>query len=441
MLSILLNVRKLSKADTTTIRPIQLDRLKQLVNHSRRHSPYFSTLYKNLPAVITDISQLPITTKPELMNNFDNWVTDKEINLRDLRQFVSKKETIGDLYLRRYYVCTTSGTTGHPAVIVHDLHSRKVYYAIGFFRNLLPRLSLPDIFTRVKMAAVLATDGHFLGYTTLINRAKKSKLRQRLQKVFSVFTPVPLLVKGLNEFQPDILGGYPTMIYLLAKEQLQKRLNIHPYLITSSGETLHPYMRKTMQDAFGSVVMNSYGSSEVPGLTSECKYHKLHVNTDWYILEVEDNDSILVTNLSNFVQPIIRYQMNDYVVVESEPCRCGSKYPVVSVVGRDDEILTFLTENGESIDILPMAISTIAEESKGVYQSQIVQKTNKHIIVRIKPIEGEDAAMVKDGVKANMEEFFAAHGLSHVMVELAEESPEINPKSGKFRSVVTLVKK
>lgn len=437
MLSILLNVRKLSSADSETVQQIQLRRLQQLVSHSRKHSPYFSKLYRETPEIITKISQLPITTKPELMNNFDDWVTNREIKIKDLRQFVSKKETIGDLYLHRYYVCTTSGTTGHPAVIVHDRHSRKVYYAIGFFRNLLPRLSLFAILTKVKMAAVLATDGHFLGYTTLINRVKKSRLRQKLQKVFSVFTPVAQLVKELNDFQPDILGGYPSMIYLLAKEQLQKKLNIHPYAITSSGETLQPYMRKAMEDAFGAVVINSYGSSEVPGLTSECKFRKLHVNTDWYILEKTDNDSILVTNLSNFVQPIIRYKMNDYVVFHSERCQCGSKYPVISVVGRDDEILSFKSATGQTIEILPMAIATVAEESKGVYQSQIVQKTAEHVMIRVKAIEGEDEMAVKNDVKVNMERFLEAHGLSNVMVAIADESPHTNPKSGKFKSIIS----
>lgn len=440
-LSILINVRSLGKANKETIREVQLKRLQHLINYSREHSPYFRKLYKHLPSTITDISQLPITTKPELMNHFNDWVMDNNLKIDGLREFLSKKETIGNMYLDRYYVCTTSGSTGQPAVIVHDRHSRKVYLAIGFLRNLLSRLSLFDILTKVKTAAVIATDGHFLGYTTLVNRTKNSKLRQKLQKIFSVFTPINQLVDELNTFQPHVLGGYPTVMYLLAKEQLQKKLNIRPYVITSAGETLRPYMRSAMEEAFGCVVINSYGSSEVPGLTTECKYHKLHVNSDWYILETTEDENILVTNLSNFVQPIIRYKMSDYVKFEKEPCQCGSPYPVISVVGRDDEILPFVSERGETVDILPLAITTVAEESEGVYQSQIVQKTMDHIEVRVKAFEGKDEKEVKKGVKRNMENFLQAQGLSNVRVKISEELPQINPKSGKFKGVITHLKK
>ena len=65
-------------------------------------------------------------------------------------------------------------------------------------------------------------------------------------------------------------------------------------------------------------------------------------------------DGVLVTNLANRVQPIIRYQMGDRVAIEPDPCVCGSPFPQIQVIGRSDDILTFLTPQGEPIHILPI---------------------------------------------------------------------------------------
>jgi phenylacetate-coenzyme A ligase PaaK-like adenylate-forming protein len=43
-----------------------------------------------------------------------------------------------------------------------------------------------------------------------------------------------------------------------------------------------------IEAAFGCAVSNYYGSSEAIGLTFECKQHRLHVNSDWYLLEPVD---------------------------------------------------------------------------------------------------------------------------------------------------------
>lgn len=58
-----------------------------------------------------------------------------------------------------------------------------------------------------------------------------------------------------------------------------------------------------------------------------CRRGRLHVNSDWFILEPIDaagrptppgerSDSVLVTNLANRVQPVIRYDLGDSVVMD-----------------------------------------------------------------------------------------------------------------------------
>jgi phenylacetate-coenzyme A ligase PaaK-like adenylate-forming protein len=65
----------------------------------------------------------------------------------------------------------------------------------------------------------------------------------------------------------------------------------------------------------------------------------------------------LVTNLTNYVQPVIRYQLGDSVVVSNEPCPCGSPLATISVEGRTDEILRVPGAGGGEAVLLPMAIA------------------------------------------------------------------------------------
>ena len=138
---------------------------------------------------------------------------------------------------------------------------------------------------------------------------------------------------------------------------------------------------------------NYYGSSEAVGLTYECAAQRLHVNSDWYIVEpVDEHDhpvplgqmshDVLVTNLANRVQPIIRYRMGDRIAISPDACPCGSPFPPIRVIGRTDDILKFRTPQGDTIQILPLAIATVAEETPGVASCQLIQTEPQKLSVR-----------------------------------------------------------
>jgi len=47
----------------------------------------------------------------------------------------------------------------------------------------------------------------------------------------------------------------------------------------------------------------------------------------------------LLTNLANHVQPLIRYDLGDRIMVHEARCGCGSFLPVIELQGRDDDTL------------------------------------------------------------------------------------------------------
>jgi phenylacetate-CoA ligase len=98
---------------------------------------------------------------------------------------------------------------------------------------------------------------------------------------------------------------------------------------------LTPATQHRAETAFHCLVTQSYAASEAMPLALQCRRGQLHLNSDWFVTEPIDaagqpvppgsrSDGLLVTNLANYVQPIIRYQLDDSVVVSKQPCECGS---------------------------------------------------------------------------------------------------------------------
>src|SRR5205823_10944439 len=110
--------------------------------------------------------------------------------------------------------------------------------------------------------------------------------------------------------------------------------------LTSAAEPLPPDARARIERAFGVHVSDCYMMAECPPLTTGCpEFPGSHVNADLALLEVVDDEyrpvpdgtpgaKVLVTNLYNLVQPLIRYEVGDVVTVSPSPCPCGSPLPL-----------------------------------------------------------------------------------------------------------------
>lgn len=429
----------------------QLERLRSLVSYARVHSTYFADRYRDIPLTLTSVTQLPAVTKAEMMNHFDEWVTDPAVRREEVDAFIADPTLIGHDYLNRYVVCTTSGSTGTPAIILHDHHALAVYNALGYTRSLRATLLRSDVLWalvrgRGRLAAVLVTEGHFLGNTMMARRVRAMPWRAKMQRLYSALAPLSEVVGKLNDFQPVVLGGYPSALEALAIEQRAGRLRIHPALVNAAGETLSETARQQIASAFGCRVGDHYGTSEAIGLTYECSAQRLHVNSDWYILEpVDDHDQpvppgelshgALVTNLANRVQPIIRYQIGDQIAVSSEICSCGSVFPVIDVIGRTDDTLVLATPQGRTIRILPLAIATVAEETPGIAACQLIQSGRATLTVRFSATRSGEVSAVWDLLRKRLNDYLTEQGAAGVSIERDEEPPQLHPRSGKFRQV------
>ncbi len=428
----------------------QQARLADLVACARECSPYYRRLYHDLPAHVTSVRQLPPVTKPELMAHFDEWVTDPAITRTGVEAFIADLARVGDLYLGRYLIWTTSGTTGVPALLVQDRRSLGVIDILRFV-PMVPACFTPHTLWQllrrgVRSAVVYATGGHFGGVSLAEWMRRSRPILGKRSRIFSVQSPLPDLVQELNAFQPTMVNAYATALALLAQEQEAGRLRIHPVLLFSTADSLAPPLHRRIEQAFGCPVREGYGASEAAAIAFECRQGRLHVNSDWVILEPVDEAfqpvppgqpsyTVLVTNLANRVQPTIRYDLGDSVTVIPELCPCRSPLPIIWVEGRTDEILTFPLASGQAVHLLPLALTTVVEETPGVLFCQLIQTAPLTLTVRLEVVTSDEADAVWQTVQQRLRTYLAAQGLAMVTIERATEPPMSNSHGGKFRHV------
>ena len=428
----------------------QETRFAALVRSARARSRYYERLYRGLPADRVVQGDLPPVAKPELMGSFDDWVTSPSVTRAGVEAFIADPARIGALYLGRYFVCTTSGMTGLPGLFLHDPGACAVYQAFTYRVGLAwlsSRQWLDMARLRDRWAAVVGTGGHFAAGGWMEYQRRRNAWVRHRYRVISVQQPLAEVVAGLNAFDPAVLIGYPSALELLAGEQAAGRLRVRPVLVELAGESVGEDGRARIAAGLGGALHDDYSASECMVMAFDCEQGWLHVNSDWVILEPVDADyrptplgepshTVLLTNLANRVQPIIRYDLGDTIVTRPEPCPCGSPLPAIRVEGRRDDVLRLRSTNGRMVSILPLAIGPVLDQTPGVHRSQLVQTGPASVQLRLDLEPGMQGGQVWDRACSNLAGFLAAHGLAGIDISRAAERPETSVTSGKFRHVI-----
>lgn len=411
----------------------QRDRLKKLVSYARENSPYYKRLFADVPDDFC-LSGLPPTNKPEMMANLDSVMTDRNINMERIEEFTSDTGRVGHMIDGKYLIFKTSGSTGNPAVVLYDRHCIDVSSAIAAFRTFARNEDFKAFMKHgKKTAGVFANYGFYLACG--MSRYLQLKMPSKQTKItVDVNAPEEQIVKELNDFQPAMLSGYPSNLALLADST---GLDIHPDVVITGGELLTDEIRKKLSDRFGCYVQTHYSCTEGGEIACECSEKHLHINEDWIIAEPVDknnvpvgygvlSDKLLITNLSNRIQPFIRYELTDRVIVHDEKCPCGRNTRWLEIEGRTDDILTF-----GSVSIAPMSLYKILEEVRSIRRFQLVQRSENRMELRI---TADDRDSAFEEAKAELLSFFAARGID-ATIFLSDEAPQANKVSGKFKHI------
>jgi len=125
--------------------------------------------------------------------------------------------------------------------------------------------------------------------------------------------------------------------------------------VFATAEMLHEHQRTLIRNTFGCAVVNLYGCAEAGVLGMECEHGGMHVPIESVALQWEergDDDAahqVLVTDLFNRAQPLVRYRVGDLVERANGGCACGRPLPLIgAVTGRAGD--TLLLPDGRRIN-------------------------------------------------------------------------------------------
>ena len=202
-------------------------------------------------------------------------------------------------------------------------------------------------------------------------------------------------VDYISALKPKGIKGYVSWLSLLA-EELKMRpeaVRFQPeYLITSS-EKLVPEARLTLKQGFGVEPFENYSSREFM-IASECEEHNgLHIAAENLIVEtVKDGKpvqpgewgEILITDLTRYGMPLIRYAIGDIGVLSDRVCPCGRGLPMLEeVVGRVSDIIK--TPDGKYL--AAPAIAHIFKDLP-VKKFRVIQETDEELLIKVVKSDG-----------------------------------------------------
>jgi phenylacetate-CoA ligase len=460
-----LEVWSSSNSAAVSLRRRTRDRLDDLLT-SAALSPFYRRLHgsgtlsgargKNVP-----LERLEPVTRARLMAAFDDWCTDREVNHSAVSAFAADPRRVGEPFLGRYAVWTSSGTTGTPGIYVQDARSLAIYDALETlrFRGLQQLGGIAGAMARLtstpwdggeRFAMVGATGGHFAGNASVERMRRMSPWAAARVRVVSIMQATRRIVDELNAYRPTVIATYPTAAELLATEQAAGRLRLDLDEIWTGGEQLSEPARYRIEQTFGCRVRNGYGASEFMAIAWDCGHGALHVNSDWVVLEPVDaqyravplgtpSHTVLLTNLANHVQPLIRYDLGDSVTM-LPGCACGSHFPAIHVEGRCDDALHFERNDGEVVTLLPLALVTVLEDDAGIHDFQLVQTGPRTLALRLGDNDdspaGGDVGSDHRSARRILHQYLAAQGVRNVRIIEDPEPPAREPRSGKLRRVV-----
>ena len=424
---------RFKKMDWNKIEKLQLRKARSIVKFASSNSPFFKNHYEGYDN--NDVWNLPLVNKRMMMENLSEYNT-LGFKKEDLINFcleVEKKRDFSRRY-QGYNVAMSSGTSGNKSIVITSPKEEKYLQAAFFARFPFPRV------LKIKWAFILRIT------TPAFN---VSKFGQKLTYI-SLLDSLDNISKKLEDLKPNILSAPPSLLVQLAKEVNEGKLDINPKRIVSYAEVLTPDFKSEIEQIFNVKVFQIYQSSEGP-IAMPCKYGNLHINEDLMRVETVDSNGnptlpgtpchkMIVTDLNKKSQPIIRYELDDSIIVSEDICRCGSKFRIIkSILGRTDDLFWVKVEKSEKLQsIFPDFIRrAIISSSEDIEDYQAIQRSFTDILIRLLLKSGTlNRDAIISNIKENIIAIFKNLNCIPPKIEVRFEKPKLNPNSKKLIRII-----
>ena len=345
VLRLLRELRRWQGLDRSESESLQQRHLESLLRHAHDHVPYYRGILRDADVVSGDgrihpdrLSRLPLLDKPAIRTHFEKLKSD-------------------DLASRRWYYNISGGSTAEPLRFIQDGAFKARGRAGSVFTDLWAGYRPGD--PRVLLwGAPRDVQSGTVGIRAKIKNFVRNEIW--LNSYWMDEKDMSAYAERINFMRPRQILAYAESVYDLARFIERTGQSVFsPTAIVSSSGTLYPGMRATVERVFGAPVFNRYGSREILNIAFECDSHEgMHVITPYHYVEIIRPDGspappgetgeIVITSLTNYAMPFIRYRIGDLGSWSPRPCSCGRSWPLLAeVTGRTAEI--FVRRDGRHV--------------------------------------------------------------------------------------------
>ena len=305
---------------------------------------------------VEDIRKIPFTTKADLRDNYPFGL-------------------VGGNMEEAIRIHSSSGTTGHPTVVVYSRHD------IDSWANMIARnmymvgCRKSDVFQNSSGYGMFTGGLGFqygaeaLDATTVPAAAGNSK-RQ---------------IMFIKDFGTTCLHAIPSYAIRLAEVFREEGVDpastkLHTLFIGAEPHT--DEQRRRIERLLGVKAYNSFGMTEMngPGVAFECKEQDgMHLWEDNYIVEIVNPDTLepvpdgeigemVLTTLDRTMMPILRYRTRDLTRIIPGQCKCGRTHRRIDrIKGRTDDMFII-----KGVNVFPMQVEKILVKYPGLGSNYLI---------------------------------------------------------------------
>ena len=414
--------------------------LRALLHHAAEHSPFHAARLAAAGLTRTDIekfelsdlAKLPVMTKTEMMADFDTVVTDRRLTRALVERHVTDSGTEPSLILGDYVCLASGGSSGLRGTYLQTPEEYVEFGTTCFRRAMAAFLAFGGQLADGLIVAMIgaASPIHSTGFAASIATGPPIRFISAPATM-----PTAAIVGRLNAAQAPALLGYASKLGELAREQRAGRLRLRPLAMISCAEMLTSEVRAAIHEAFGVAPIDMFASTEGLVGHTEPGGEVFTFATDTCITECVDDagqpvpegttsSRVLVTNLHNHTQPLIRYELTDRFTPVGVS---AAGFLQATVDGRADDGFRY-----GNITVHPSVLTTALLQTPAVREYQ-VRQTPRGVTVAVMA----DTAFDQAALGAEIEQSLRQAGLTDPEVSIScVDSIARDPLTGKARRFV-----
>ena len=353
---------------TPLLRRLQLDRLQAIVAHAFDRVELFRQRMQSrklAPADIQsldDVARLPFTSKADLRDTYPFGLF--ATSLRDVVR-----------------VHASSGTTGKPIVVAYTKQDVEVWTSVMVRSLAACGVHEGDV--------VQNAYGYGLFTGGLGAHYGAEGIGAAVIPISGGNTDRQIMV--MKDFGATAICCTPTyFLHIIDRAaQLGVDLKALPLRVGVFGaEPWTDSMRRHIESATNIHAFDIYGLSEIigPGVAIECPYHDgLHIFEDHFYPEIIDPESgrvlpdgqegeLVLTTLSKWAMPMIRYRTRDITALIPGACACGRSLRRMRRIGRRSDDMLII----RGVNVYPSQIEAVLLEVEGTLPHYQIILTREH---------------------------------------------------------------